>query len=218
MGKIPNWSRRKDIEGRTDEYANKEVKIIRAWQNDNNNAIARLRMFKYNHEQATQYELTVSEDRKFYNHKNQGEAITQATDWLEEHQYSSAEIPDDSERLHSKLLEVGREVEPDSQGVGNDLSDREIETIVSTVAFFDRKGLATKQTQSDLTPPTSYRVFDWLGMMMDTDLDSDNLNWLFEKLAEIYIHEKDVDGFINQLRMRDLQVEMPDDLERPNGL
>jgi hypothetical protein len=218
MGKIPNWSRRQDIEGRTEKRGDKDVKIIRAWQNDNNNAIARLRMYKYPGAPATSYKFTVSEDKIFHSYDNHHETLDQVTDWLEEHQYSSAEIPDDSERLHSKLLEVGREVEPDSQGVGNDLSDREIETIVSTVAFFDRKGLATKQTQSDLTPPTSYRVFDWLGMMMDTDLDSDNLNWLFEKLAEIYIHEKDVDGFINQLRMRDLQVEMPDDLERPNGL
>lgn len=214
MSKIPNWGRRKDIEGTTDEYANKDVKTVRAWQNDNNNAIARLRMYKYHGEQATSYKFTVSEDRKFLTYDNQDEVIDQATDWLEDHQYTGNEIPDDSDELHSKLLEVGREVEPKSQGVSNSLEDEDIETIVSTVGFFDQKGLATKQTQSDLTPPTSYRVFDWLGMLMDTDLDSEQLNWLFEKLAEIYIQEKDVDGFIHQLRMRDLQVEMPSELRR----
>lgn len=215
MGKIPNWSRRNDLEGHTVENTeNRTIKTVRAWQNDNNDAIAALRMFDYEDNRTTEYELKVSMDTKFQTRKNQPEAISETTDWLENHQYSGDDIPEDSDDLHARLLEVGKDVEPQSQGVANDLDDDEIRTIVGTVDFFDNKGLATKQTKSDLTPPTSYRVFDWLGMMMTSGLDNKVLDWLFDELARIYIQEKSVNGFVHQLRQQDLQLQMPSDLRR----
>lgn len=211
MTKIPDWSRRRDIEGNVEEYANKNVKTVRAWQNENNNAIALLEMFKHGGEKSTSYKFKVSDEKKFYVNVSQKEAIQKAVSWMKEHPYEEVELQGD--KLHSKLLEVGKKVEPKNQGIANDLEDEDVDTIVSTVAFFDTEGAAA-QTKRDLGGAAQYRVFDWLGMMLDTDWDNEQLEWLFEELAKIYLQEKDVDGFIHQLRMRDLQVGMPSELRR----
>lgn len=214
MAKIKNWSRRQDLEGlegKKDDIV-PQSKTIRAWENDNNNSIVMLNHFK------DSYMFSVNSDIIWEEAQlNREEAMKKATKWLKNHPYDSDEIPNDDIELKEKLIEVGKTVEPSNEGLANDLSKNEVQTIVATVDFFDRgdEKIAARQTYSDLTEPTKYRVWDWLGMMMDTGFqqyseeDRMRLKWLFDKLAEIYIQEKSVDGFMNQLRMRDLQVEMP---------
>lgn len=215
MGKITNWSRENEYENEEKELtSNRTDKIIRAWQNDNTDSLAILKMSKNDNEDSPtfSYNFEVDGDTKFWTDVNQEEAKTKAKDWLEEHPYE--EINLDGADLHDKLLEVGREVEPKEGGIANNLSDDEVETILGTVHFFDGpENKATIQTKRDLTQ-AQYRVFDWLGMMIDTDWNNDSLNWMFDTLAKIYIQEKSVSGFIHQLRMRDLQVEMPSELRR----
>lgn len=209
MGNIKNWDRNQELENEEKELTDtRSKKTIRVWENSNNNARAILRMNRDDDEESgtPKYSYTFEVDGKdrFWTDVNQQEAIGKATDWLEEHPYDPIELS--GQELHSKLLEVGREVEPEEKGIANNLDKPEVETLVGTVAFFDDR--AGQQTYRDLTE-AQYRVFDWLGMMQDTDWDSEVLNWLFDELAKIYIQEKSVSGFVHQLRMRDLQVEMP---------
>lgn len=202
MPKIPKWSRRQDLEN--------EKETPRVWQNDNTDALAQVR--KREEGAVTEY-IFEKDGRKIFKDRNieQSAFLQRVYTWLDDHPYET--VVDRKDEIHSELMDVGQEVEPESSGIANNLDEEEVQTIVATVDFFDPEGKATQQTFRDLTK-SQYRVFDWLGMMLDTDWDSERLEWLFSKMAEIYIQEKDVDGFINQLRMRDLQVEQPKELRR----
>lgn len=138
---------------------------------------------------------------------NKQELRSVAREWMEDHRYRDVKF--ESQELKEKLIEVGQnEVEPRSEGLNNKLDDGEIETVVGTVQAYTNSQELTAQSYRDLTSPYEYRVFDWLGMMIGTDMPEKD-KWLFEEMARIYIQEKSVEGLVRQLRSKDLLVDSP---------
>lgn len=152
--------------------------------------------------------LEESEIVSFGNNKQKLRSV--AREFMEDHRYRDIEF--EGQELKEKLIEVGQnEVEPRNEGLNNKLDDEDIDTIVGTVQVYTNSQELTAQSYRDLTSPYEYRVFDWLGMMIGTDIPEKD-KWLFEEMGRIYIQERSVEGLVRQLRTRDLLVESPKSL------
>lgn len=197
MGYQEHWNRNKDAEGKAIHFS---------WRNKHNQRT--VEVIETDRETSEGYSIyEVDEDGIPIDETftNKEKAKKKAQSIMERKSYDDTELSGDE--LHSKLLEVGREVEPSSGGVGNDLSEADVETFVTTVKVFGSRDKVVAQAYADLTDPYYYRVFDHMGMMLDGGDLTDKEEWLYEKFANIYIEEKSVDGFIQRLRTDDLLVE-----------
>lgn len=196
-----NWERNKEDENRK--------RTVFAWRNKNNHILLEI---IDNHE-ISDHEVTkeramndytlMLEDTEILAHDtNKQELRSEAVSWMENHSYQDIKL--EGRDLKEKLLEVGKKVEPRSQGVSNSLSEDELETLLGTLQAFQVDRGVLVQSKRDLTN-MQYRIFDWLGMMIDTDM-SEKDKWIFEEMGRIYIQEKSIDGLIRRLRRDDLLV------------
>lgn len=201
-----DWKRSKEDESRK--------ATVMAWRNKNNH----IKLEIQDNSEIPDRELTKQRSLNNYTiileeseiidfGDNKQELRSVAREWMEDHRYRDVKF--EGQELKEKLIEVGQnEVEPRSEGLNNKLDDGEIETVVGTVQAYTNSQELTAQSYRDLTSPYEYRVFDWLGMMIGTDMPEKD-KWLFEEMARIYIQEKSVEGLVRQLRSRDLLVDSP---------
>ena len=104
-------------------------------------------------------------------------------------------------------MRIGRERE---HGVVNSLSVADVETVCATLEFFGVDGARIQQTTLDLRL-SRYRVFDWLAMNLDHEIntkdsaveDESNI-WI--ALGVTYSNTSAVKQFINSLRYNDYQL------------
>lgn len=196
-----NWERSKEDENRK--------RTVFAWRNKNNHILLEI---IDNHEipdteltkkrAMNDYTLMLEDTEILAHDTNKEELRSVAVDWMESHFYR--EVKFEGEALREKLLEVGKEVEPRSSGVSNDLKEEDVETLIATLQAFGVDRKLVLQSKKDLVN-MQYRVFDWLGMMIDTEM-SERDKWIFEEMGRIYIQEKSVDGLVRRLRSDDLLV------------
>lgn len=196
-----NWKRSSEDEQRR--------RTVYAWRNKNNHIKLEL---VDNHEISdsevtktramNDYSLVLEENNIIDNSNNKEDLRSVAVDWMESHSYK--EVKFEGEALREKLLEVGKEVEPRSGGVSNNLKEEDVETLIATLQAFGVDRKLVLQSKKDLVN-MQYRVFDWLGMMIDTEM-SERDKWIFEEMGRIYIQEKSVDGLVRRLRSDDLLV------------
>jgi hypothetical protein len=120
----------------------------------------------------------------------------------------------------SRLIRVGRKVEPDNEGddIGvNTMSKDQIETYVATMEAFGLSSGLMQQAVFDLYGPPKFRFFDHLGMLIGIDGKGDWAHcgdeiqqyWarkLLKHIAEKYIEFKSVNGLIQYLRDEDLYL------------
>ena len=201
-----DWKRSKEDESRK--------ATVMAWRNKNNH----IKLEIQDNSEIPDRELTKQRSLNNYTiileeseiidfGDNKQELRSVVREWMEDHRYRDVKF--EGQELKEKLIEVGQnEVEPRSEGLNNKLDDGEIETVVGTVQAYTNSQELTAQSYRDLTSPYEYRVFDWLGMMIGTDMPEKD-KWLFEEMARIYIQEKSVEGLVRQLRSRDLLVDSP---------
>lgn len=195
MGYQKHWKREKEAEGKAVEFF---------WRNKHNQRTIEVEETTRERNGNSIYEVSedgVPVDQEF---TNKEKAKNKAQEIMERKTYADTELSGDE--LHEKLLEVGREAEPDDNGVDNDLSKDQIETFLSTLQVFGCERKVVAQAHQDLTDPYHYRLFDHMGMMLDGNL-SDRARWLYERMANIYIEEEGPDGLIRRLRTDDLLVE-----------
>jgi hypothetical protein len=106
-------------------------------------------------------------------------------------------------------MRVGRERE---KRIANYLSPDDVRTIVATLEFFNVERPLLQQTAWDLTVPR-YRVFDWLAMNLDREMNDERLGkhivpddsniWVAQ--GQTYVHTSAVPQFINSLRYNDYE-------------
>lgn len=194
-----NWERSKEDENRK--------RTVFAWRNKNNHILLEI---IDNHEipdseltkqrAMNDYTLMLENIEILAHDTNKEELRSEAVSWMESHSYKDVQL--EGEGLKEKLLDLGKQVEPRSGGVSNNLSDDEVETLLATLQAFDVDRRLLVQSKRDLVN-MKYRVFDWLGMMIDTEM-SERDKWIFEEMGRIYIQEKSVDGLVRRLRSDDL--------------
>jgi hypothetical protein len=95
--------------------------------------------------------------------------------------------------------------------VVNSLGLDDITTIVSTLDYFNVNPGLMKQTIYDLGGPPRYRVFDWLGMMLDRSinekLENDGGN-IWVALGNVYRSTSGPKEFVEYLRFMDLELDV----------
>jgi hypothetical protein len=99
---------------------------------------------------------------------------------------------------------IGRQRE---KGVANCLSLYDVNAICATLDYFNVERPLIQQTSWDLQVPR-YRVFDWLAMNIDREInlrekslpDNDNV-WV--ALGNTYVHTSAMLQFVNSLRYND---------------
>lgn len=107
-------------------------------------------------------------------------------------------------------MALGREKEPRSKGITNNLDRYDVETILGTMDFFGASEYFMKQTAFDLYGPPKYRVFDWLAMnvMRRNDDDRQTNNVPLKVLVHSYLKaEGDPERFVADLRKSDYQID-----------
>ena len=129
----------------------------------------------------------------------------------------------EEQELWAKLIKEGKKIEPlrydsitrNRDSPANDLKEDEVTTIVATLDFFLVNRNYLRQCMFDLNGLPRYRVFDWLAMQLfgrwegygENDEELKRAKMVIKKMIEIYLETKNVHKFINELRVRDLQVE-----------
>jgi hypothetical protein len=114
-------------------------------------------------------------------------------------------------QLWEQIMALGREKEPRSKGITNNLDRYDVETILGTMDFFGASEYFMKQTVFDLYGPPKYRVFDWLAMnvMSRNDDDRQANNVPLKVLVHSYLKaEGDPEKFIEDLRLTDYELDL----------
>lgn len=130
----------------------------------------------------------------------------------------------EEQELWTKLTKEGKKIEPlrydavtgDRDSPANDLKEDEVTTIIATLDFFQINKNYLRQCVYDLRGPPRFRVFDWLAMGLfgrlegygEDDGELARAKMIIKKMTEIYLEAKGVHKFINELRVRDLQIEL----------
>ena len=103
-------------------------------------------------------------------------------------------------------MELGRQRE---RKIANNLDLSDIETISTTLEFFNTEPRLIYQTVIDLREPYRYRVFDWLATSIDRCMnekqENDNKN-VWVALGNIYLNTSSPTQFVEALRFNDLQL------------
>lgn len=95
--------------------------------------------------------------------------------------------------------------------ITNSLSVDDIITIVGTLDYFGVEPALIKQTIFDLGGPPRYRIFDWLGMMLDRSVNekhADDGNNIWVALANVYVNASGPKEFVEYLRFMDLELDL----------
>ena len=119
-------------------------------------------------------------------------------------------LTDHKEEVWERIMEVGREREPEEDGVDNDLNEYDVQTILATFDFFSGDRDVLKQVNRDLSL-YEYRVFDFIATWIDgADRHDTSTNRAIQVLAHAYLDSDSVEEFIGTLRRVDYQVVEPD--------
>lgn len=117
-----------------------------------------------------------------------------------------------NQQLHSKLLEVGRELEKTQT---HQLEKPFIESIIATLEYFGATQSQLGLVSFDLNQ-AKYKIWDWLGMAYSgriedpsDELATKKVHECIENMVKIYILQNHVGGFAWWLRGHDLDVEEP---------
>jgi len=104
--------------------------------------------------------------------------------------------------LHETVMKLGQERET---GTTHELSEDQLRTVLATADFFTQDGY-TDQVKFDLVN-ARYKIYDWIAMLLDGRDDGNER--LTQVMASAYIRATDVEGFIQNLRRKDYQIEKP---------
>lgn len=111
---------------------------------------------------------------------------------------------DDERRREARetVMERGRERE---NGDTHDLAEPDLETVLGMARFLVEDGYFD-QVVYDLST-ARYRIFDWIAMLLQGRDDGNDR--LTQVMASAYIRSNDLEGFVQNLRTHDYQIEEP---------
>jgi hypothetical protein len=109
-------------------------------------------------------------------------------------------------KLWIDVIETGKQIE---KGDCHTLPDPFVHSIVATMDYFGISEPQMKQVFFDLKV-AKYKIWDWLGMCLTGRLDAEKNSRLYEcieKMAKLYVLQKDVGGWAWWLRGHDLEFD-----------
>ena len=109
-----------------------------------------------------------------------------------------------TEELRDSVVMEGKKIE---HGIQNSLDPLYYNTVLGTLEYFGAGTGVLRLCVFDIKH-AKYKIWDWLSMALGGRY-GDGMIPVFEKLAKVYLEQRDVGGFAQFLAGHDLEIEEP---------